>query len=306
MVGLPRRALAVLGLAGALFLVGRATGSGWAVVLLCGLVALVAVGTVWPAAAVYRVEAEVTGHPGQTTAGAPVWLRLRVAGARSGVRARVVVDGVAGGWVAVIGEGEGQAEAVAPRRGVVREVGLDVESAAPVGLVPCRRRLVLALPFDLEVGPRPDDVAAAEVPEIGQAVEAAAAGTRVGAETLRGVRPYAAGDAVRLVHWPATAHWSALMVRELEDPTSPRLVVVVDLRGRQERVEPAASYAAGVVRAAVRAGCEVELLTAEAGGPAAGAVAGPADIVHRLARATTGAPAEPRPGSGQVVRVRAR
>ena len=305
-MGLPRRALVVLALAGALFLVGRSTGSGWVVVLLCGLVAVVVVATVWPALALRRVRAQIADHPGQATAGVPSWLRVRVQRAPSGVRVRPVIDSVPGPWLAVVGDGEGEAEITPPRRGVVTEVSLEVECAGPLGLVPCRRRLGLALPFPLEVGPGPQPVDPSELPEIGQAAVAGRAGTRAGAETLRGVRPYAAGDPVRLVHWPATAHWDEIMVREMEDPTSPRLVVVVDLRGRPERVEPAASYAAGVAEAALGQGCEVHLLTAEATGPASGPVTNPRDVSRRLARAVAGAPPEVSAQAGLVVRIEAR
>ena len=128
----------------------------------------------------------------------------------------------------------------------------------------------------------------------------------MGDDTVRGVRDYATGDPIRIVHWPATARWGELMVKELEDPTAPEIVISVDLRGQPDRTEAAASLAAGLARAGLQVGLAVSLLTAETGGPRAGPVSTPVQAGRRLARAVAdGAPPEPPAGVAQVVRVTA-
>jgi uncharacterized protein (DUF58 family) len=128
----------------------------------------------------------------------------------------------------------------------------------------------------------------------------------MGHDTLRGVRAYAAGDPIRIVHWPATARWGEVMVKELEDPSAVELMIVVDLRGQPDRTEAAASVAAGLARAGLNAGLAVSLLTAERAGPRAGPVDNAAQAGRRLARAVADAPpAEPPTGAPRVVRVTA-
>ena len=78
------------------------------------------------------------------------------------------------------------------------------------------------------------------------------------------MREYVDGDPIRLVHWPSTARTGAVMVRELEGPQRPRLVVVVDLRGAESEAEIAASRASGLALAALAAGTLVDLATVEA------------------------------------------
>jgi uncharacterized protein (DUF58 family) len=116
------------------------------------------------------------------------------------------------------------------------------------------------------------------------------------------VRDYVDGDPIRLVHWPSTARTGSVMVRELEGPEQPRLLVVVDLRGAASEAELAASRAAGLAIAAIQAGVRVDLATAEADGPVTGIVRTPTEVGRRLARATDGAPTPPPTAPGVDVR----
>lgn len=94
------------------------------------------------------------------------------------------------------------------------------------------------------------------------------------------------------------------MVKELEDPDSVHVAVVVDLRGDPDAAEDAAARAAGVVAAAMRAGLPVTLLTAERAGPKVGRVMSSLDAGRRLARAISGPPPDgPLPVGVTVVRV---
>lgn len=297
-----RRALVLSALAGAFFVISRTTGSGWLVVLVCGILAVLVVAAALPAAGLAGVELSVRA-PRDATVGREAPLELSVRRGR-GLRLRVVDP--PGDWLAADAPAGGRVLVRPARRGVFGAVEVDVATAAPLGLVWWRRRARVALPRPLEVGPRPLEVA------LTTTVPAAVTGTgatlrrRAGYESVRSVREYAPGDPVRLVHWPATARWAELMVKELETSDSPLLVMVVDLRGPEHAAELAASRAAGLAGAALQAGLKVSMLTAERAGPVAGEVAGAVEVGRRLARAVAGAPAEtPMPPGAAVVRVRA-
>lgn len=297
---LSRRALVLLALAGAFFMISRTTGSGWVVVLVCGILALLVVAAALPAGGLARVDVSVRG-PRDATVGRAAALRVHVRRGR-GLRLRVVDP--PGEWLAADAPAGGEVLVRPARRGVFGHVEVDVATAAPLGLLWWQRRLRLALPEPVEIGPHP-----VEVPLPATISEAEAEATprgRVGLEGLRGVREYVPGDPVRLVHWPATARWGDLMVRELDSGDAPKLVIVVDLRGPEAAAELAASRAAGLAGAALQTGRTVGMLTAERAGPVAGDVAGAADAGRRLARAVAGAPAEgPVPAGAAVVRVAA-
>ncbi|HLY82484.1 MAG TPA: DUF58 domain-containing protein [Acidimicrobiales bacterium] len=303
----PRRALALLALAGAFSLIARVSGAGWVVVLLCAVAGILVLATVWPVVTLVRTRVELAGSPRDSTAGSTATFSVVVRRAGSGVRLRLVVGRRGGAWVAAVGACQGEVIASPPQRRVVGRVTAELEAAGPLGLMSWRRRVVLSLAVPLEVGPAPAQVNLDDFVGLGTgAADAQARGTS-GHDTIRGVRDYATGDPIRIVHWPATARWGEVMVKELEDPTAPKVVIVVDLRGRPDRSEAAASIAAGLAGAALQAGWSVALLTAEVGGPRAGDVDSPVHVGRRLAHAVTDAPPpEPPPGSPTVVRVDAR
>jgi uncharacterized protein (DUF58 family) len=176
----------------------------------------------------------------------------------------------------------GEVTAVPERRGIVHSVSVDVNVAAPLGLIWWRRQLVVVLDRPLEVAPAP-------VEEPLATTELAA---RPGGEAVRSLREYRPGDPARLVHWPSTAKRGQLVVKELEEPDRPGVVLQVDLRGDPITAEHTANRAMGAALGALRAGLSVTLLTAEADGPRAGLVRTPIEAGRRLARATDGAPAE--------------
>jgi uncharacterized protein (DUF58 family) len=298
-----RRALVLVVLAAAFFMISRTTGSGWVVVLVCGVLAVLAAAAAAPAIGLARVEISVRA-PRDATVGRVARLRVSVRRGR-GLRLRVVDP--PGEWLAADAPADGEVLVRPTRRGVFGEIEVDVATAGPLGLIWWRRRLCLALPEPVEVGPRLLEVPlATAVPAAATGIEASPR-ARLGHESVRSVREYVPGDPVRLVHWPATAHWGDLMVKELETSDAPRLVIVVDLRGPETAAELAASRAAGLARAAFRARLTVGMLTAERRGPVAGEVAGAADAGRRLARAVAGAPTDgPLPPGAAVVWVTAR
>ncbi|TML90362.1 MAG: DUF58 domain-containing protein [Actinobacteria bacterium] len=301
--GVPRpavsRAVAVLVLIGAaIFVIARTTGSGWLMVLLSGLVGVLAVSVVLPPLALRRARLEVRA-PRDATAGRSLSVTVSVPVRVRNLRARLVEP--EGSWFACDGPAEGETIAVPARRSVLREVAVDVTSAWPLGLVRWRRRVHIPLTRPVEVGPAPIDTEMTPPGARGSgADEQSAPGWRDG-DVVRGAREYVPGDPVKLVHWPATARTGTLMVKELDAPHRPGVVLVVDLRGGGAAAETAAGRAAGIANAALAAGAPVTMCTAERGGPVGGRVDSPVEVSRRLARAVGGPPAEVAVAAGSAV-----
>ncbi|HUP70064.1 MAG TPA: DUF58 domain-containing protein [Acidimicrobiales bacterium] len=303
-VGVSRQALVLVGLAFAFYGIARSTGSGWVVVLMCGVAGSLMVALVAPALAVVRTTLSVE-TPRDATVGRPLAVGLSVPRGGSGLKVRLVDP--RGEWTAVDAPAAGEVLVTAARRGSFEEAGAEIRSAGPLGLVWWRRRVTVPLAAPLEVGPSPLDTSVAEVARAGGSGPDAAFRGRPGHELVRSVREYAPGDPLRLVHWPATARAGGLVVKELEDPELPRLAIVVDLRGGGTAAEEAASRAAGLAGAALRDGVPVTMLTLERGGPVVGSVTTAVEAGRRLARAVAGEPPEgPAPEGSFVVRIAAR
>lgn len=297
---LARPAMVLAGLGAAFFLIARTAGSGWVTVLLCGAAGCLLTGTVWPFFVVSRATVSVDS-PRDATVGDPLALAVTVM-APAGLRLRLVTP--PGGWSWADAHTAGQVVVTPDRRGVLAAVTVEVSSAAPLGLVWWRRFVDVRLDAPLEVGPRRVVVSTGDLAAAGVTGSLDVAGGRSGHDSVRSVRPYAPGDAVRLVHWPATARWGEVMVKELEDPDLPNLAILVDLGRGGEPGEEAATRAGGLAEAALRRGIPVWLLTAEGAGPRVGPVASPLDVGRRLARAVPAAPPEgPVPIGALVVRI---
>ena len=292
-------AVAVIVMAGLLAILARTTGSGWLVVMASGLVPLFVIGSIAPIIPLVRARAGLVLPPdGMVGRAAPVV--VTIAGRARGLTVRL--RDPLSGWVQVDGPANGTVSAVPSHRGVLGAVVVELRSAAPFGLVTWQRRIVVPCRRPLEVGPVP---IAGRAPLTqgdprGEATDGA--GTRRGGDSVRGIRPYAPGDPFRLVHWPATARWGGVMVRELDDDVPPRLVLVVDLRGDDaDGAEEVASRAAGLADDALASGRRVVLATAEPAGPVTAVVDTPTHAGRRLARAVAGAPATPASQPGDVV-----
>jgi uncharacterized protein (DUF58 family) len=111
-------------------------------------------------------------------------------------------------------------------RGVHRPELVEVTHEDPLGL----ERIVQALPRQRPLLVRPrvlflEALFSDAGPEGGAA---RLRRPRHGADDLRSVRPYHAGEPLRAVHWPTTARHGALMVKELEDVSGGETVVVLD------------------------------------------------------------------------------
>jgi uncharacterized protein (DUF58 family) len=287
-------------LAAAFFAIARSTGSGWVTVLLCGVLGCLVFGAVAPALSVRRATVSVMVPRDATVDQSTAVTVALTAGA--GLRVRLLDP--PGDWVAAAAPTSGEVLVRPSRRGVLDTVRVEVCSAAPLGLVWWRRTLPVHLDAPMEVGPRRLDASLDDLTWSGDAGSANTVQGRAGHDTVRSVRPYLPGDAARLVHWPATARWGDVMVREMEDPELPRLAVVADLRFGGERAENAASRAAGLAEAALAQGIPVWLLTAERTGGVSAEVTSSRQVGRRLARAVSDdPPVGPLPTGSVVVRV---
>ncbi len=301
-----RAAVGIIVMAGLLAILARTSGSGWLVVIASGLVPLLVIGSVAPVIPLVRARARVALPP-DGMVGRAASIAVTVEGRARGLTLRL--HDPASGWVQVDAPANGTVLAVPKHRGVIDTVRVELSCAAPFGFVAWKRVVEVPCERPFEVAPVPIVGRAPLTDGDHRAEPGDDPGARHGGEMIRGIRPYAAGDAFRLVHWPATARWGDVMVRELDDDVPPRLVLVVDLRdeaGSVENVDVAAaeevaSRAAGLAGDALAAGRHVLLATAEPSGPVSAVVETVTDAGRRLARAVAGPPASPARQPGDVV-----
>ena len=281
-VSLPKPALALVAVTAALFGIARTTGSGWLVVLIAFVAAVALLSVLLPVVPIVRARVELEA-PSDGTAGVPLHVTVSVKGTSTPMVVRVrESDGV---WTAVAPPVRGRLEATPARRGIVERLTVDVRCAAPLGLVYWGRTHAVTLPRALEVGPAPIAVGLPPPSGAGGAGNENRVTLQRGDDLVRGVRDYRPGDPIKNVHWAATAHHRQLMVKEHEAAAAPPMTIAADLRANPER---AASFAAGLALAALRAGMPVTLLTVERSGQVAAPVRTPTDVSRRLARAIPG------------------
>jgi len=300
--GWKRQTRATMGTGGALL----AAGAGWTawlatasrLALFVCFAALLAIllDLVLAVVATRRVRATVDETPTDAFVGDSVALSLSVTGPRLAFRVRAFAKGT---FLVVTPPASGRVVAVADAREVVTEVEVEVAGSGLCGLVTCARRLTAPLPRPLAVGPRPL-APPHPFPELfGAWGEGAPRPAAVG-DVVRGVRDYVPGDPLRRVHWPNSARRGDLVVKEVEEPGAPRLVVALDLGGGAAAGEAAAARAAWYAYEALRRGYEVVLATAEPGGPVTGRMGPPTDVNQRLARAVRGTPQLPAGGPARA------
>jgi uncharacterized protein (DUF58 family) len=283
----------------AMFAIARTSGAGWVMVVLSGLVATLVVGAAWPGLLLGTVRVSVAASR-DATVGRPVPVRVDLRGRSQHLKVRVVSP--LGPWTRAAVPASGETNVVPDRRGVVCDVAVELRAGGPLGLVWWTRRGRLPLEHPIEVGPLPEEPARLPLAGAGGAGGDPRAGA--GLDVVRSVREYVPGDPARLVHWPTSARRGSLAVKELDDPASRRLAVVVDLRGDPDAAEAAASRAAGLATRALREGLAVVMATAEDDGGRLAAVKTRLDVSRRLARAVAAPPSEgPFPPGTEVVRV---
>jgi len=271
---------------------GAATGEQAVVAVGVFAFTLFFVGIAWPVFTLSRIEIDVVAPP-DATVGDTVQLRVDVRGRAPRLDVRVLDP--SGSWWRTAAPAHGTMPHVASRRGVFGVIRVQIRTSAPLGVFVRTRTLRVPLPHPTTVAPSatPAHPRLRPVPEE-LATTAATALTRTGGDTVRSVRPYVPGDPARLVHWPTSARWGTLVVREHEPPPASGVALVVDLRGAEP--ESAASLAMGIGTATLAAGGMVWCCTYEAGGPVSEPVSDARALGRRLAGAVAGPPPNPPDG----------
>jgi uncharacterized protein (DUF58 family) len=272
----PRRRGAglVLG-AGLLFAVGTSVQAGWILVLSSVVLGTAVAGALLPMLFVHGVEVERRA-PAEAFQGEEVEVELVVSGRSRGIRLGVdLADAfLSVGRVAVPSLVRGDRVAIgtmrrALRRGVQDDDRVVVCSAAPFGVAEARhvaragaRTIVYPAVQRLDAVPLIDDV-----PTFEHSIHTAP--RRGGGPEYLGIREYRAGDSMRHVHWPSSAHHGQVMVREFEREHTRRVAVVIDTSADAGRpvtpLDAACSVAASIAFAAVANGHGVRLVAARDG-----------------------------------------
>ncbi len=261
-----REGTVLLIVTGAIFLLATNLMSGLLFVLNALLVALMVVGVV---TAVRPLGGLTVTHraPARGVEGQPVAMQVTLSASR-GSRFLVVEDGWAGAraraFVPLVHRGGAATLALSPvpeRRGQFALGPTEISSRGLVGLVVARRRI--DTPERITIWPR-----VTPVPNVARAYLAPVLDGPSGRRTrepveLYGVRDYRAGDSLAHVHWKSSARRGALVVREFERPTDPRVAVVVDLDRAQSpaRLDAAVRAAASLLWAAREAHADSTLVT---------------------------------------------
>jgi uncharacterized protein (DUF58 family) len=185
----------------------------------------------------------------------------------------------------------------AVRRGVWSIGPLTLRTTDPFGLVRRTHRAagdtrIVAVPATI---PLPH--VAISAGEAGGALHASTDQLGQGADNLI-ARPYAPGDSMRRIHWRATAHRDALMVRQEEQESTPAATVLLDLgaprwdpsarhgTGEDPAFEAALSACVSIVLRFARDGYQVDIVDTD-GTPLCEPLAGvdaPEDVEQMLVR----------------------
>jgi len=300
--GWTRQTRATVGSAGALLVAGagwtawRATGSRLALFVCFASLLALCLDLLLAVVATRRVRIVVDGTPTDAFVGDRLDLTLAVTGPRLPFRVRAVPAGAV--MVATPPVGGGLTH-VAGRRELVTHLEVEVAGSGLCGLATCARRQTVPLPRPLAVGPRPM-APNHPFPELFGAWGDGSPRPAAVGDVVRGVRDYVPGDPVRRVHWASSARRGDLVVKEVEEPGAPRLVVALDLGGGAAAGELAAARAAWYASEALRRGYEVILATAEPTGAVTGRVGPTTDVNQRLARAVRGTPRPPAGGPARA------
>jgi uncharacterized protein (DUF58 family) len=237
--------------------VAHQSGSGWVQAVGAVVAGALLVGYLVPAAVAVKVRVTCVSCPQDAEAGVPI--SFEIVSTRQ-VRC-TAVDPV-GPPVLVAPREPTTVLAVAERRGVLDVAVLRVATAVPFGLLWWSRDVRVPLPREIHVSPRLGE-ALPDHREGSASVTGGARSARSVMGELRSVRSYEHGDSPRSVHWPATAHAGALMVRENEEEVGATVVVRSDLPADPDDAERRAERVLGTVVELLRNGVPVVLETVE-------------------------------------------
>jgi len=276
--------------------VWRATGARIAVVAEAAIVVVVLADLAWSAWVTSGVSIVIVDHAGDAVVGEPVSTEIVVRGRPTPIELRML-SARRPAWYRIDPPDKGTFVAVPDHRGIVGVAVFEVRCSAPLGLVGLNQRFVVDLAHSMTVAPRPELVAGARLPDRGALPSPD--------DVVRGTRPWVPGDPQRSVHWPSVARTGMLMVKELEPPPAPQIVVAVELGAVGEAAERAASRGAWVASEALRRGCRVILATIEGESVIAAPVRSPLEVGRRLAVATSGKRFTTAPDPRSIIWIRA-
>lgn len=262
----------------AIVLVAAGRFFGTLELLLLGAAAAALLLAVTVRAALARLDVGVTRevHPPRVHAGTPSRIDLQITN-RGRRRTPVlrIVDAVSGTRGADLGLGPMAPGSVAraayrlptERRGLVEIGPLDLVLTDPFGLTAVR--VQAAGRTELTVYPRIDPIA--ELPETAghdpDAAEQSPTSLGRSGEEFFALRPFQIGDELRKVHWPSTARFDELQVRQTELPWQGRATVLLDLRDEvhpsDDSLDVAVSAAASIITATRRSGDLVRLIATD-------------------------------------------
>jgi uncharacterized protein (DUF58 family) len=259
--------------------VWRGSGARIAIVAEVALVVVLLVDLAWSAWVASHVDVVVVANPHDATVGDPVTSEVMVRGPGLPVEVRML-SATRPAWYRIDPPDRGSLIALAPSRGIATAAVFEARCTAPLGLLGMTTKSVVALPHPMVVGPRPEPIPGARLPQRGA--------IPTDQEVVRGTRPWVPGDPMRSVHWPSVARTGELLVKELEPPPSPQVVIAVELGLGGSEGEHAASRGAWLAEEALRRGCAVTLATIEGEQVIAARVRSPLEVARRLAAATIG------------------
>ena len=285
----------VLGIFGA----AQTTGAGWLTVLASLGVGTLATGAIWPIILIRSSSLEISAMV-DVVVGRPFPLTVRIDRPTAGIQFEI--RSIAGEPFWALPPTTGTINVTATQRGIFKHLDVDVRCSAPFDLFSARRRLTVDLRDPIYVAPQPIPM---RLPDrlLGSSTGDGTGGGGTGqGDMVRGLREYLPGDAMRMVHWRASAGRPDLLVKELEPPERPHVALIVDVSG--PNAERIAGEAAGLIQSARREGLPVALSTFEATGPVIGDVGSMREAGRRLAGAVSGRPATgPFPVGAEVIEV---
>jgi len=272
------RGLGLLAAAAGAYLAARVVGTWELYLVSLAFVAALLVAWLLVAATAPKLEGARTVTPERPTAGDPLAIALRVRNGSLLPGLQLTVPDAAGDLSE--GHGELQVESLGSRaqrvvsarpqparRGVHRLPALRARAEDPLGLARADRRL--GEPLELTVYPRLVHLTSCALwPGMGARPERGHRGLAVlGASEFRGVRPHNPGEPLSRIDWKATAKTGSLMLREMDDPTSGDVTLLLDASSSSvvgaapdTNLELAVEAAGSVADLALRAGRGVNLL----------------------------------------------
>ena len=226
-------------MAAATYLAARMVGTWELYLLSVGFLAMLLVSWLLVLATGRRLTATRTSRPDQPRAGDDLVVTFRVTNGSQMPGLQVTLPDATGDLgghrqtieLASLGPFQQRTAASAPqpaRRGIHHLPTLWADAEDPLGLVHARRRL--GDPAQVTVYPRLVALhSCALFADTGPRRDVGRRGfVRLGASEFRGIRPHYPGEPLSHVDWKATAKTGSLMLREMDDPTSGDIAVLLD------------------------------------------------------------------------------